>query len=170
MKRKIANKQGTKMHVSRIRSVAFCLIATRGRYPIILTFTLHRLLHVTLDCVSHHPLHWLHTAVTNLSHTHTQYNTHSDPSQTAKYCLVCITASAIATLRSRSEFPQSSLALFIVCSPVSWSLPVISSCLISACPEVYSLCWIFSLPWCLRLHLHLASHLAVSFWILFVGS
>ncbi len=70
-KMKIANKQGTKMHVSRIRSVAFCLIATRGRSPIILTFTLHRLLHVTLDCVSHHPLHWLHTAVTNLSHTHT---------------------------------------------------------------------------------------------------
>ncbi len=39
--------------LSRIRSVAFRPIATRGRLSIILTLTPHS----TLDCISHHPLH-----------------------------------------------------------------------------------------------------------------
>ncbi len=43
--------------LSRIRSVAFHPIATRGHSSITLTFTPHRLLDMTLDCNSHHPLH-----------------------------------------------------------------------------------------------------------------
>ncbi len=38
--------------------VVFCPTATRGRLSIILTLTPH----ITLDCISHHPLHWWHTA------------------------------------------------------------------------------------------------------------
>ncbi len=41
------------LSLSRIRSVAFRPIATRGRLSIILTLTPHS----TLDCISHHPLH-----------------------------------------------------------------------------------------------------------------
>ncbi len=43
--------------LSRIRSVYFRPIATRGHSSITLTFTPHRLLDMTLDCNSHHPLH-----------------------------------------------------------------------------------------------------------------
>ncbi len=41
----------------RIRSVAFRLIATRGRPSIILTLTLHRLFHINLDYISHVSFH-----------------------------------------------------------------------------------------------------------------
>ncbi len=47
--------------LSRIRFVVFRPTATRGRLSIILTLTPHRLLHVTQDYSSHHPLHCLHT-------------------------------------------------------------------------------------------------------------
>ncbi len=43
--------------VSRIWFVAFRKTATRGRLSIILTLTPHRLLHITPDYSSHHPLH-----------------------------------------------------------------------------------------------------------------
>ncbi len=92
-----------------------------------------------------------HTAATNQTH----FISHGLPLSDREYCLAVITVSAIATLRSHSEFPESSLALFIVCLPVSWSLPVISSCLISACPEVYSQSWIYPLPCCFGMCLHL---------------
>ncbi len=54
--------------------------------------------------------------------------------QIVEYCLVFITVSAKATLRSHSKLPESSLALFIVCFPVLnpcllsrfvWSVPVL---------------------------------------------
>ncbi len=43
--------------LSRILSMDFCPLDTRGCPSIILTFTLHRLLHVTLHYISHAPFH-----------------------------------------------------------------------------------------------------------------
>ncbi len=65
--------------------------------------------------VPHHPglhfpssLHWVHTAVTNLSLTwkllHPLYNTHSDRSQTSEYCSAFITLLVLAALPSHSVF------------------------------------------------------------------
>ncbi len=136
-------------------------IATRGRPSIILTLKLHKLFHVTLDCIAHHPLHWLHTAVSNHTHTHTHTILH--PPRSFSNCWVlfsiyhCI---AIATLQSHSQLPVSSLALFLVCLPVTWSFPVFSYRLISACPEVYGLFWNDPLPCCFGLCLHLGCTLA----------
>ncbi len=53
--------QSFSLCMSWIQSVAFRPIATRG-CP--LTLTLHKLLHITLDYISHHSLHWSHTGVT----------------------------------------------------------------------------------------------------------
>ncbi len=43
--------------LSWIRSMDFHLLATRGHSSITLTFTLHRLLHITLDYISQQPFH-----------------------------------------------------------------------------------------------------------------
>ncbi len=43
--------------MSRILSMHFCSLATRGHPLTTLTLALHKLLHITLDCISHHPLH-----------------------------------------------------------------------------------------------------------------
>ncbi len=57
--------------LSWILSGVFCLLAIRGRLPITLTLTLHKLLHVTLDYISHAPLHWLQSHLQAITHTST---------------------------------------------------------------------------------------------------
>ncbi len=121
--------------MSWIRSMAFCPIATRGRSSTIMTLTPYRLLHITLDYISHVPLHWLDSPAVN--HTHTILH----PLRLFSNCRVLfafIPQSVIATLRSHSLFSQvHSLALFvawiscvsiIACFPrLIWSLPALDS-------------------------------------------
>ncbi len=89
-------KMHLSLNLSRIRFMDFCPIATRGRPSIILTLTPHRLLHVTLDYISHVPLHWLDSPAVN--HTHTLYYTHSDPPQTAEYSVTEWTEEACGSI------------------------------------------------------------------------
>ncbi len=49
--------------------MAFRLLTTSGRLLIILTLTLHKLLHVTPDYISHVPCHWLQTHLQPITHT-----------------------------------------------------------------------------------------------------
>ncbi len=105
------------------------------------------------DYSSHHPLHWLHT------HTAATNQTHSIslglPLSDGRVLSAFITLLAIATLRSHSVFPEfkSSLSCFTCVLILAWFT---SSCLISACPVAYSLSWIYPLPCCFGLCLHLA--------------
>ncbi len=46
--------------LSRIRSMNFRSLTNRGHLLSTWTLTLHKLLHYTLDYISHHPLHWFH--------------------------------------------------------------------------------------------------------------
>ncbi len=55
--------------LSWILSVVFRLLAGIGYLPITLTLTLHKLLHVTLDYISHAPLHWLQSHLQAITHT-----------------------------------------------------------------------------------------------------
>ncbi len=84
---------------------------TRGRPPIIFTLTLHGLLHVTPDYISHVPFHWLRLQLQPITHT---IKISLKQPFIAEYCLAFIALLVIATLRSLSEFPDSSLVLFIV--------------------------------------------------------
>jgi len=86
--------------------VVFRPLATRGRFCIILTLTLHRLSLRTTFPISHftnHTLTW--------NQSHTLYNTHSDPDQFAEYCLAFIALPVIATLQSTSVFSKSKSSL-----------------------------------------------------------
>ncbi len=109
---------------------------------------------------THTPQH-THTTHTPTHHTHTPTILH--PPRSFSNCWVlfsiyhCI---AIATLQSHSQFPVSSLALFLVYLPVTWSFPVFSYRLNAACPEVYGLFRNDPLPCCFGLCLHLACTLA----------
>ncbi len=130
-------------------------IATRCRLSIILTLTLHR----------RYPGLHFPSSIALIAHScqsHTHYIT---PTQILLKLFSTILYShyiAIASLRSysHSQFPVSSLALFLVCLPVSRSLPVFSFHLITTCPEVYSLFWNYPLPCFFGLCLHLAWTLA----------
>ncbi len=97
--------------LSQIRSVAF-------RPSIILTLTPHRLLHVTLDYISHVPLHWLDLPAVN--HTHTILH----PFRSFSNCQVLsafISLLMVATLWRHSVFLELKFSLVHVCLPVFWS-------------------------------------------------
>lgn len=105
------------------------LLTTRDHPSISLTFISHRLLHFTLDCLSHHPLPWVHTAVTNHMLTwkvlHPLYNTRSDSAQIAENCSAHITLLELVALRSQFQVSLVSLAIVrVLVSLVPWFLPV----------------------------------------------
>ncbi len=94
------------------------------------TITLHRLLQYTLDYISHHPLHWLHTQMNAMITPQTQWNpirhtlyTLDFLFQIAEYHLAIVTV--IATSRSLSlKFSLSSLVKVLPVFSYFWFSPV----------------------------------------------
>ncbi len=83
--------------MSRILSMHFRSLATRGHPLTTLTLALHKLLHITLDCISHHPLHWRHTQLIPLitltpENYHTLSHTLYKPWTFSSWCrvLICV--------------------------------------------------------------------------------
>ncbi len=138
----ISNYEPKARSLSRIRSLGFRLLTTRGRLLIILTLTLHRL-------PRHHGLHFP-CSISLITFTPAaNYTYYKNQSQTTVQCRVLsafISLLAIATLRSHSVFPEfsSSQSCFFTrlhCVLILAWLP--SSVWISACLDAYSLSWIY---------------------------
>ncbi len=137
--------------MSRIRSVSFRPIATRGHSSITLTFTPQRLLYMTLDCNSHHPLHWRHThSCLHWSRSHLRIISQSH----TLYSLGLPLGGGRVLFSDCYSTERSQLLVCLVSFSRVWFLPVFSGFTLSLALwtlfasrlDYCSYTWIFSLP------------------------
>ncbi len=137
--------------MSRIRFVAFGPTATRSRLSFILTLPPHRLLHVTLDCISQHLLHWLHRALTNHTLTwklYTHYNTLSEPVQITEYCSTFI----IVIADSHFTEPVLVFRVIVIVSPVIFPCFDSNLCILDL-PFTLTFWTLFAPAWTIAMYL-----------------